>query len=51
MIDWSRGGPYTFTIEDLDMLLASPAMFARKFSMANSPCRKLTEALEAHITQ
>ncbi|MBR0219594.1 MAG: glycosyl transferase [Clostridia bacterium] len=51
LIDWVRGGPYTFTIDDLDMILASPAMFARKLSMANSPCRKLTEALEARITQ
>ena len=51
LIDWVRGGPYTFTIEDLDMILASPAMFARKLSMASSPCRKLTEALEARITQ
>ena len=33
-IDWNRGGPYTFTIEDLDLLKNSGCMFARKFSSA-----------------
>lgn len=33
-IDWNRGGPYTFTIEDLDLLKNSGCMFARKFSPA-----------------
>ena len=51
LIDWDRGGPYTFTIEDWDMLLASPAMFARKLSMASGPCRQLTEALEDRIAR
>ena len=31
-IDWKRGKPYTFKIDDFDMLKASPALFARKFS-------------------
>lgn len=31
-IDWKRGNPYTFKIDDFDMLKASPALFARKFS-------------------
>lgn len=30
-IDWKRGNPYTFKIEDLDLLLNSKCMFARKF--------------------
>ena len=30
-IDWKRGGPYTFTLAELDEIQASPAMFARKF--------------------
>ena len=30
-IDWKRGGPYTFTIEDYDMLMNSGMFFARKF--------------------
>lgn len=51
LIDWDRGGPYTFTIEDWEMLMASPAMFARKVSMAKEPCRQLTEALAARITR
>lgn len=33
-IDWERGGPYTFTIEDLEFLRNSGCMFARKFSTA-----------------
>lgn len=31
LIDWERGGPYVFTEADLDELLASDRMFARKF--------------------
>lgn len=30
-IDWTRGAPYTYTIEDLPMLLSSDKLFARKF--------------------
>lgn len=30
-IDWQRGAPYTFTIEDFDMLMSSNMFFARKF--------------------
>ncbi len=31
-IDWQRGDPYTFRMEDLESLLDSDRMFARKFS-------------------
>lgn len=31
-IDWERGQPYTYTIEDYDMLINNGAFFARKFS-------------------
>jgi len=30
-IDWNRGTPYTYTLEDYDMLMQSHCMFARKF--------------------
>ena len=30
-IDWKRGGPYVFTIDDLEAIKQSEAMFARKF--------------------
>ena len=30
-VDWSRGSPYVFRRNDLSDLLASPALFARKF--------------------
>ena len=31
-IDWERGKPYIFQIEDYDFLYSSKAMFARKFA-------------------
>lgn len=31
-IDWERGNPYVWTIEDMESLLQSECMFARKFS-------------------
>lgn len=31
-IDWKRGNPYTFAIEDYEYLLSSGQLFARKFS-------------------
>ena len=31
-IDWNRGSPYTFMIDDYDMLINSNYFFARKFS-------------------
>jgi hypothetical protein len=34
-IDWKRGEPYSFKIEDLDELLASDRIFARKFDGKN----------------
>lgn len=30
-VDWSRGNPYTFGMEDFDFLMNSECMFARKF--------------------
>lgn len=30
-IDWNRGNPYVFRIDDFDMLMNSECMFARKF--------------------
>ncbi|WP_444707186.1 beta-1,6-N-acetylglucosaminyltransferase [Megasphaera elsdenii] len=31
LVDWTRGNPYTFDIDDLPYLLSSECMFARKF--------------------
>lgn len=31
-IDWDRGSPYTFTVDDYNMLINSDYFFARKFS-------------------
>ncbi|MBR5296963.1 MAG: glycosyl transferase [Parabacteroides sp.] len=33
-IDWTRGNPYTFQMDDFDSLINSPYLFARKFSSA-----------------
>lgn len=30
-IDWNRGEPYTYHVEDSDVLLATDRLFARKF--------------------
>ena len=32
LIDWKRGRPYVFRLNDFDEIINSPAMFARKFS-------------------
>lgn len=47
-IDWERGTPYVFGIEDLDELLKSDYMFARKFDYVNKPeiVDKLTQVLK-----
>lgn len=34
-IDWNRGTPYTFEINDFDELMSSSKLFARKFSTKN----------------
>lgn len=36
-IDWTRGNPFVYGIEDLDMLLNSKCLFARKFDYSKSP--------------
>jgi len=33
LIDWERGAPYVWTIEDYEELSSSEMMFARKFDM------------------
>lgn len=42
--DWERGKPYTFTIEDYQMIIDSPYFFARKFDDNNIDLnRKIVE--------
>lgn len=46
-IDWERGKPYVWQEEDIEDLLKSPFMFARKFSTAQSDAvDKLAESLQ-----
>ena len=37
LIDWKRGNPYVWTMEDYDEIMSSPCMFARKFDYENQP--------------
>lgn len=49
-IDWERGSPYTYKIEDKEMLLASKKFFARKFNseidedIINAICESVTKS-------
>ena len=46
-IDWKRGDPYVYKIDDLDRLTGSEALFARKISYDD--CPELVEALITHL--
>ncbi|MBR2740741.1 MAG: glycosyl transferase [Oscillospiraceae bacterium] len=47
LIDWKRGRPYVFHKSDLEELLNSPCLFARKFDMETDPdiCEALYDSL------
>lgn len=45
-IDWERGTPYTFQKEDLNELIQSDKLFARKFS---SDHKEIIKSLEDHL--
>ncbi|TKD59103.1 beta-1,6-N-acetylglucosaminyltransferase [Flavobacterium sp. ASW18X] len=47
LIDWDRGKPYTWTINELDELLETEALFSRKFSMNQD--KQVIEAVLSHI--
>ena len=46
-IDWKRGNPYTYRMEDVEELLHSPNLFARKFdsNIGDSAIDKIVEYL------
>jgi hypothetical protein len=46
-IDWNRGNPYEYTIDDLNMLETSDNLFARKLSYDKNP--ELVEAIIEHL--
>jgi hypothetical protein len=48
LIDWDRGGPYTFTSADLSQLTSSDRMFARKFMSAVD--RDVVDRLVEHLS-
>lgn len=45
-IDWKRGNPYTYTIEDYDSLIHSGNLFCRKVCNEGEKTKALVEALE-----
>lgn len=47
-IDWDRGAPYTFQSSDFEELMASGAMFARKFS--DQVDARITERIVKEVT-
>ena len=48
-IDWDRGSPYVFRLEDVEDLLVSGKLFARKFDTQIDP--QAIDAVVAHLTQ
>jgi hypothetical protein len=50
-IDWTRGTsvrhPYTFTIEDYELLRDAPHLFARKFDTKTD--REIIERIYTHL--
>lgn len=46
-IDWKRGKPYTFKIQDYQELISCGFLFARKFSISKD--RRIVEKLHDHI--
>lgn len=53
LIDWKRGNPYVWTMEDREELKTSQRLFARKFSMAHMDVVQWvreTYSLSQHIT-
>lgn len=47
LIDWERGNPYIWRMEDYDSIVASPCMFARKFDL--NVDRQIIDKILSHI--
>lgn len=47
LIDWQRGRPYTFRLEDFDALMNSPCFWARKFNESVEPA--IVEKIFDHL--
>lgn len=46
-VDWERGTPYTYRIDDYQELIDSPCMFARKFNSSIDP--DIIDRLYQHV--
>ena len=49
LIDWERGTPYTFQLNDYDTLMESDMLFARKFSSETDGGKKLIKSMKDKI--
>lgn len=50
LIDWERGRPYTFNINDLNEIEASSNLFVRKLSTTSTEQKELVDAIYGSIT-
>ncbi len=48
-MDWWRGAPKVLDVEDFERLIASPALFARKFDMTQDS--EILDMIDAHLTR
>lgn len=48
-VDWNRGWPYTFTIEDYDEIMNSNKLFARKFN--SNTDKKIIDKIYSHLQE
>ena len=48
-VDFQRGNPYVFTIDDYDDLISSPYLFARKFDLSKDA--EIVDAIYKHCIE
>mgnify|MGYP006874835673 FL=1 len=50
-IDWKKGNPYSFTINDYDELMNSGCLFARKFDLKTEEQQQIVEKIYAELME
>ena len=50
-IDWNRGNPYTFTIDDYEELMKSGCLFARKVDIKTEKQRELIDKIYKELME
>lgn len=51
LIDWKRGQPYTWRMTDLEEIMSSQMLFARKFSTVDADQREIVNKIYSVITR